>query len=32
MAYADVQFFKPRQQVKLLEYPKVAIAVNEIIP
>jgi len=30
--YADVQFFKPGQKVKLLEYPKIAIAVNEIIP
>ena len=30
--YADVQFFKPGQKVKLLEYPKIAIAVNELIP
>jgi Uma2 family endonuclease len=30
--YADVHFFKPGQKIKLLEYPKVAISVSEIIP
>jgi Uma2 family endonuclease len=30
--YADVQIFKPGQKVKLLEFPKIAIGVNEIIP
>jgi Uma2 family endonuclease len=30
--YADVQQFKPGQKVKLLRYPKIAIAVSEIIP
>jgi Uma2 family endonuclease len=30
--YADVQFFKPGQKVSLLEHPKIAIAVSEIIP
>jgi len=30
--YAEVQMFKPGQKVKLLAYPKIAIAVNELIP
>ena len=30
--YAEMHVFKPGQKVKLLAYPKIAIAVNEIIP
>jgi Uma2 family endonuclease len=30
--YAEVQMFKTGQKVKLLDYPKVAIAVRELIP
>lgn len=30
--YAEAEFFKPGQKIRLLEYPKIAIAVSEIIP
>jgi Uma2 family endonuclease len=30
--YADVKHFKPGQKIKLFAYPKISIAVNELLP